>query len=506
MTGRERIVVVGAGMVGHRFVDELARADRFEVHLVGEEQYEPYNRILLSDVLAGRTELSALTLPLPGDGVCFHRGVAATAIDRDAGRVLLDDGSTLGFDRVVLATGARAFVPPIAGLAAGPRHVHVLRTLDDCRDLTARALNARHAVVLGGGLLGLEAACGLRRRGLAVTVLDVDPHVMATQLDPAPAEALRAALGRLGIDVRTGTSVAEVISAHGARPDVRGCEPRSELVAVRLTDDSLLAADLLLVSCGVRADVALATDAGLPVDRGILVDDALTTADPRIHAIGDCAQPPEGITGLLAPGWRQADRLAALLIGDDRPEPADSAPEAVRLKAAGVDLVTIGRRASSAEHTDRVVTVSDPAGGRHVDLVVRGDRLVGATCLGMPAVAASVGVVMERGTPAPLDPLELLNPARAAEPTSPLHMPGETTVCRCNTVSKNDLVHAWEDGADSVAELARRTRATTGCGGCTDAVCGLVDWLRASDPASDQTGAAHSQPAIARTALPVAQP
>jgi len=222
-----------------------------------------------------------------------------------------------------------------------------------------------------------------------------------------------------------------------------------------------------------------------------------------VHAIGDCAQGPDGVTGLLAPGWRQAERLAALLAGTP-PEHALAVPaEPVRLKATGVDLVTTGVRASAARAGDRVVSVSDPRAGRHLDLVLRAGRLVGATCLGMPEVAAATAVVLERGTPAPLDPLSFLRPAAADEPASPLHMPGDTTVCRCNTVTKNDLVRAWEQGADSVDELARTTRATTGCGGCTDAVCGLLDWLRSSDPAP---AAAPSQSRAVPVALPVARP
>src|SRR5690242_18531843 len=157
---KEKIVVVGAGMVGHRFVDELARGDadgRYEIELIGAEEYEPYNRILLSEVLAGRADLRALGLPLPdAERVTFRRGVAAVALDTAAREVLLSDGTRSAYDRLVLATGARAFVPPLPGLAASqehgePRHVHVLRTLDDTRNIAARVMNAKHAVVLGGG-------------------------------------------------------------------------------------------------------------------------------------------------------------------------------------------------------------------------------------------------------------------------------------------------------------------------------------------------------------------
>lgn len=485
----ERVVVVGAGMVGHRFADELVRADRhgrFEIELIGEEEYEPYNRILLSDVLAGRADLKAIGLPAPDPTrVRFWRGVAATGIDLDAGAVRLDDGTQRSFDRLVLATGARAFVPPIAGLEAKPRHVHVLRTLDDCRNIAARAINAKHAVVLGGGVLGLEAACGLRRRGVPVTVLDLDDHLMATQLDAQPAGVLAARLGDLGVDVVTGTSVAEVIGAY------------DELVAVRLTDGTVLSADLMLVSCGVRADVELAREAGLEVDRGVVVDDSLTASDPRVHAIGDCAQSPEPMTGLLAPGWRQAERLAAWLTdarvstlrqAQDDAGPASGGEEPVRLKAAGVDLITMGVRASAARPTDRVVTLSDPGGRRHVDLVLRSDgrgqdTLVGVTCLGAADVAASLSVAYDRRTPLPVDPLALLVPEGRTETSdSPVRMPGTTTVCRCNGVSKKEIVTAWEAGAGTVDAVAVATRATTGCGGCKDVVCGLVDWLNSSDP------------------------
>ncbi|MFL6059927.1 MAG: FAD-dependent oxidoreductase [Marmoricola sp.] len=495
----EKVVVVGAGMVGHRFVDELVRGDhqgRFEIELIGAEEYEPYNRILLSEVLAGRADLRALGLPLPdADRVAFRRGTAVEEIDTASQVVVLADGSRTAYDRLVLATGARAFVPPLPGLAAScdaasddegePRHVHVLRTLDDTRNIAARAMNAKHAVVLGGGLLGLEAACGLRRRGVPVTVVDLDAHVMATQLDAGPARMLAAQLRSLGVDVITGASVAEVISAYG------------EIVAVRLTDERLLAADLMLVSCGIRAETAVAVAAGLTVDRGIVVDEDLCTSDPLVHAIGDCAQPPTGMTGLLAPGWGQASRLAGLMLGHGAAEPFEagaaqppqrSKPDPVKLKAVGVDLVTMGVRAAHATEDDRVLSVSDGGALRHVDLVVRDGELVGLTCLGFPDVSAALTLAYDRRTPLPADPLALLLPASGAgaveETANPMRMPGSTTVCRCTGVTKKQIVTAWEEGATTAEAVAGATRATTGCGGCKDVVCGLVDWLNASDPAT----------------------
>lgn len=476
----QQLVIVGAGMVGHRIAEEVAADGFFDVHLIGDEEYHPYNRILLSEVLAGRADLNSLTLPEPHPSVKVRRGTSVVGIERAAQKVLLSDGGELGYDKLVLATGARAFVPPIEGLEADPKHVHVLRTWDDCRDVTARAVNAKHAVVVGGGLLGLEAACGLRRRGVPVTVLDLAERPMVAQLDDVPAQALTAALENLGVDVRLGVSVAEVISAYG------------ETVAVRLTDDSVLAADLLLLSCGIRPQVGLAESAGLKVERGIVVGDDLTTEDPKIFAIGDCAQPPSGMTGLLAPGWRQAEDLANHLRGAEVEKGAarheTELPEIVKLKAAGIDLVTMGRRGSQAHEGERVIMLSDAASGRHVELVLSSEELVGVTCIGMPELSPALTVHFERRTPLPLDPFSLLVPEPKTEAASPFHMPGGTTVCRCNTVTKNDIVRAWEDGADSVQKVAGATRATTGCGGCTEAVCGLVDWLNTSDSAGVKIG------------------
>lgn len=479
---RETVVVVGAGMVGHRFTEELVlrdRDERFEIHLVGAEEYEPYNRILLTEVLAGRASLRSLGLGAVPDRVHVHRGVAGRVIDRASQEIELSDGTRLGYDRLVLATGARAFVPPLAGLGdglgPGPQHVHVLRDIDDVREVRARAANTRHAVVLGGGVLGLEAACGLAAKGIAVTVVQDQPQVMAGQLDPQPAGVLALALADVGIRVRVGVSVGEVISAYG------------ELVGVRLSDGTVMSADLLLVSCGVRAESALAADAGLAVDRGVVVgDDLASPDDARIYAVGDCAQPPEGGTGLLAPGWSQAERLAAALTGAPSRTATDHGRhQDIHLKAVGVSMVSLGVRATDALADDRVVSVHDPKGRRHVDLVVRDQRLVGVTCVGAPEVAAGAGVVLDRGTPTPLDPLALLVTEQRVEESSPMRMPSSTTVCRCNNVTKHEIVEACEAGASTVEDIAARTRATTGCGGCREVVCGIADWLRASDPGLD---------------------
>ncbi|MGH1564821.1 FAD-dependent oxidoreductase [Mumia sp. DW29H23] len=486
---RTRVVVVGAGMVGTRFAEELVRADpegRFAVTLLGEEEYEPYNRILLTELVAGRAELGGLALARP-HRVTVRNGARVDRIDRES-RTVHVGAEEVAYDHLVLATGARARVPGVPGLdgpargEALPGGVFVLRNVDDARGITAAALNARRAVVVGGGPLGVEAACGLRLRGVKVEVVSFAGHLLDRDLDPEPGRLLAEAVGDLGVGFHGNASLAGV-THHGGHVD-----------AVVLDDGRTLPADLVVLACGAVPETALAATAGLDVAHGVVVgDDLATPADPAVHAIGDCAQTPSGVSGLVAPGWEQARALAAALAGGTAAAPVPVVVDgaAMRLKAAGVSLVAQGRKASTADGA-RVLTVSDPHARRFVEVVVDGDTLVGMTCLGAAELASSLSVQLGRPGIIPLDPLQLLAPSAGsgdATAGSPTTMPGSTTVCRCNGVTKRDLVSAWEDGACSVPALATSTRATTGCGGCVSLVRGIADWLQASDPGVSTTAA-----------------
>ncbi|WP_246169605.1 FAD-dependent oxidoreductase [Actinotalea subterranea] len=555
-----RLVVVGHGMVGSRLVEDLlARAPgAYAVTVLGEEPYEPYNRVLLSEVVAGVVDVASLTLPsvpagAPGTAsVDVRRGTCAVAIDRERRVVVADDGGTHPYDVLVLATGSRARVPAITGLTAPedrrdrdvatdgagapprpglPAGVHALRTLDDAREIVAAAVNAHAAVVLGGGVLGIEAAAGLAGRGVRVTVVHGGPHLMDRQLGPEAAAAAERALDRLGVGLRTGATAREVVLEDG------------HVRALRLGCGTVVPADLLVLTAGTVPAAELAAACGLEVRRGVVVGPDLATRDPAVHAIGDCAEPPEGATGLIAQGWEQARRLATRLarqaVPPERaPGPAEArtaaeptvAPDAgpsagaaasepppptdvVRLKARGVEVVAMGRvgsppdaRAGSVEDRPatvpgrealpaaaptapayRTVRLSDPDAGRHVEVTVAGGVLVGVTCVGAGPVAADLVAAYTRRTPVPDDPAHLLlRPPRGAasataEP-SPMLMPDRTTVCRCNGVTKGDLVATWRSGGRSVEDMAASTRATTGCGGCTEAVCGILEWLGRTDP------------------------
>ncbi|MFE5293769.1 FAD-dependent oxidoreductase [Isoptericola sp. NPDC056618] len=532
-----RVVVIGHGMVGARLADELSRRDgdgALDVTVLGAEPYEPYNRVLLSDVVAGRTDVAAIGMPTVDDGrTRVLRGTAVTAVDRDARVVLTDEGTRHPYDHLVLATGAAARLPDVPGLGtdatALPAGVHALRTLDDAREVVAATVNTPRAVVVGGGVLGVELALGLAGRGLPTTLVHGAGAPMDRQLDDQAGAVLRASLEAAGVAVRTGVRPQEVLVVGGRAVGVR-------LDGATTEPGETLGAGMVVLACGTAPETALARRSGLAVERGVVVGpDLASVTDPRVFAVGDCAQPPEGSRGLVAEGWDQARRLAEHLVAlAARPRPAargegprehlrlpgdGSGPSmAVRLgtllssrapgaRAGGVDargtdvvkvkagplsVVAMGRCGSGRvpQPGERAVRLGDPAAGRFVEAVVAGGVLVGATCVGDARVAADLTAAYTRRTPVPADPaFLLLTPVMpAAEPaSSPEHMPDDATVCRCNGVTKHDIAACVADGATTQDDVARATRATTGCGSCSEAVCGLVEWLGEARQARSET-------------------
>ncbi|GAB7039856.1 MULTISPECIES: FAD-dependent oxidoreductase [Catenuloplanes] len=471
-----KVTIIGYGMAGSRLAAELrARQADVKVTVLGAEPHRAYNRIMLSNLLAGKVgEADVEITEAAGHGVDVRPGATVVSIDRDARTVTTACGEIHPYDHLVLATGGEAIIPDVPGLAGDlPERVAVFRTLDDCRRILAVAETARTAIVLGGGLLGLEAARGLTARGLSVRVVHAVDRLMNRQIDTGASGVLTRTLAGLGIACDLGAETARVASG----PD-----------GVRLTmaDGRVLAADLLVLACGVRAETGLARAAGLAVRRGVLVDDAMRTSDPGVSAIGDCAE-HDGVTGgLVAPAWEQARVVAARLTGED-PDAVYRPPAVVtRLKAAGIDLAAMGALTGPEE-----LTFADPARGTYARLVIDGDRLAGAIMLGDNPAIGTVIQLFDRGTPVPSDRRALLlgralgaAPVTVAE--SPALMPDAATVCQCNNVSKGAIVRCWRSGARSVGDVVAATRATTGCGTCRDAVCGIVDWLSAVDsPASE---------------------
>ncbi|WP_432087017.1 MULTISPECIES: NAD(P)/FAD-dependent oxidoreductase [unclassified Streptomyces] len=394
-----RIVVVGGGTAGAR----LAR--RLPVTLLGEEPHAPYNRVLLADVLAGR--YAPEVIALPGTRGPARLGTRAVRIDRAARTVECADGSLVGYDRLVLATGSNPVLPPLRGLrgAALPAGVHPFRTLDDCLALRAAVRPGVRAVVVGGGLLGVSAARALAALGADVVLAQQGERLMERQLDAHASALLREHVESLGVEVHTECRVGGLRQRDGA------------VTAVELADGFVLDAGVVVLACGVRPRVALAREAGLDVATGIVVDDELRTSDPFVHAVGDCAEHAGRVYGLAGPALEQADALAEVLARETGTEAADasaSVPPAAytgtraltRLTLTGprpLDLAAFGE--VTARPGDDTVQLTDPTRGAYRKVVVRGDRLVGGVLLGDLAAVGALARAWEGDEALPEAPL-----------------------------------------------------------------------------------------------------
>ena len=485
MSTRRQLTVIGNGMAGARLVEEIVARDRdaYDITIFGDEPYGNYNRILLSGVLAGTHEPKDIFInPLgwyESHGVRLRAGVRVARIDRARSAVIAADGHEQPYDDLVIATGSSPFVPPLDGLVTDTGTcrdgVFVFRTLDDCHAMRAHASRARRAAVIGGGLLGLEAARGLLELGLEVHVVHLMPHLMEVQLDGEAGALLRASIDRLGVRTHLPRRTTAVLGA----PAISG---------LLFDDGSRLECDMVVVSAGIRPNAALARDAGLPVERGIVVNDDLASpADSRIFAIGECAQHRGQTYGLVAPLWEQAQVLADRLTRR-RPDAAYTGSRvSTKLKVMGIDLTVMGEK--DAAPGDEVVHYSEPSRGVYKKMLVRDGRLAGAILLGDPDGAPGLLQAFDRNLPLPSNRAELLFPnTRADAPLSAASLPDDAQICNCNGVSKGRLRAAIAEGCRSLRTLCSATRAGTGCGSCKPQVQQVLEaiagGLVADDPAS----------------------
>lgn len=465
---RPRLLLVGNGMTGERLLDELlvrGALDRFSVTVVGEERHAAYNRILLTSVLAGADPDSIVTKPLDWytrHGIVLLADRRVQHLDTEHRRAHLDDGIELDYDVAVLATGSEAMRSPIAGIGqpGGPPvdGVHVFRTLDDCLRLRADATagsSGPDAGVIGGGLLGLEAAKALLDHGKRVTLVHTTDSLLDAQLDDVGGRFLRRSVEALGIRVVTGRA-ASLLARQ--TPD-----------AIVLEDGRTVPAQLVVLATGVRPRVDVADASGIATNRAILVDDRLATSAPGVYAIGDCVEHASTTFGLVAPGWEHAGVLADLLAGT-RPEARYAGSTTyTRLKVAGIDVVSMG--VTDAGPDDEVVQVIEERRGVYRKLIVRGGRLVGACAVGDPAAGAPLLQLLERGDPLPTNAIDVLCSPNAFAGAGQL----SSEVCTCNHVGEPALVAAIESGCDSLDALRACTRAGTGCGSCVGQLKRLLE-------------------------------
>ncbi len=476
MERKQRLVVIGNGMAGARFVEELlARggAEQFEIVMFGDEPYGNYNRILLSGVLSGTHREGDIFLnPLAWydrNGVTLHAGKQVRSIDRKA-KLVRADGLDVPYDLLVLATGSAPFLPPIEGLrdASGAlkKGVFVFRTLDDCHGIAkyAREGGTRRAAVLGGGLLGLEAARGLLNFELEVNVVHLMPHLMELQLDVMASLILRQTLERMKVKIQLEKQTREV----------RG---QDRVEGLRFRDGTALDCELLVISAGIRPNAGLAKDCGLEVARGVVVDDRMASSDPDIYAIGECAEHRGALYGLVAPLWDQARVLADHLSKRRIDARYVGSKTSTKLKVMGVELAVMGDR-DPVRDDDEVVTYSEPARGIYKKLIVRKSKLIGAILLGDASAAPSLLQAFDRGAELPPARGELLFPSARGEGETGIdvaELADDAQVCNCNGVSKGDLVAAVRKGNRSLKMLCDATRAGTGCGACKGQVAAILE-------------------------------
>ncbi|MFF4878106.1 nitrite reductase large subunit NirB [Micromonospora sp. NPDC000668] len=454
------LVVIGNGMVGQRFVDALRARDpqgRWRVTVLGEERRPAYDRVRLSAFFDGVSE-SELNLHTPHDGVRLRLGEPATTIDRSR-RVVTTATGEYRYDMLVLATGSYPFVPPVPGTELPG--VFVYRTLDDLAAIQAYARGRRAGAVIGGGLLGLEAANALRLLGLSTDVVEFAPRLMPVQVDQAGGAMLRRYVEELGVRTHLGVATTAI------RPG-----PDGAVAALGLSDGADIDADLVVVAAGIRPRDELARAAGLPLGPrgGVLVDATCRTADERIWAVGECAAVDGTCHGLVAPGYATAEVVADRLVGGAATFPG--ADSATKLKLLGVDVASFGD-AHGATPGCLDVTFTDPATRVYAKLVLSDDAhtLLGGVLVGdanaYPTLRASVG------GPLPAAPLALLAPDGGGADAGAL--PAAAQVCSCNAVTRSDVDAAIAGGCADVPALKACTRAGTSCGSCVPTLKQLLD-------------------------------
>ncbi|WP_461517483.1 nitrite reductase large subunit NirB [Porticoccus sp.] len=465
------VVVIGNGMVGHHYVDQLAGSGvAAKITVIGAEPRPAYDRVHLSEFFAGRKpeELALTTREHYKElGVDAHFGDAVVAIDRDAKVVTTEGGRTFHYDKLVMATGSYPFVPPIPG--ANLSNCLVYRTIDDLGMIQAKSKNAKVGVVVGGGLLGLEAANALQNLGLQTHVVEFAPGLMGVQLDGGGSTMLRRKIEALGVQVHTSKATQTIEETHG--------KGNTRLV-MNFADGETLATDVIVFSAGIRPSDQLAKDCGLEVGPrgGITIDYHCRTSDSDIFAIGECALYGGMIFGLVAPGYRMAEVAVSQLSGEHNS--FKGADMSTKLKLLGVDVGSIG---DSHGKTDGAIsyTFSDEREEVYKRLIVSAD---GKTALGAVLVGdcSDYDTLLQyylNGIELPANPEAMILPA--SEGGAPLlgaaALPATATICSCHNVSKGDIISAIDGGCCSLADVKSCTAASTGCGGCAALLKNVVD-------------------------------
>jgi nitrite reductase (NADH) large subunit len=483
---KRKLVVIGNGMAGARVVEEILRRahDEFDIAMFGAEPYGNYNRILLSNVLNLSQKATEIFMnPLAWyeeNKVRLHAGVKVTRIDRErrvvigkpllrnavpyaAGETGVDTVSTIeeSYDHVIIATGSRPFVPPMEGF--GQPGTFLFRTIDDCERIAEYAKGCSRAAVIGGGLLGLEAARGLLSHGVEVTVLEAAPQLMIQQLDADAGQILKTTMEGMGVKVLCEKLTTHIVSQKG------------KIAHLLLKDGSRVETDMVVVSAGIRPITEVAVASGLTVNKGIVCDDRMRTSDPEISALGECVEHRGKLYGLVDPIWEQAGVLADILTGKNPEAAYQGSRLGTKLKVMGVELASMGET-KPATPEDEVIVYREPKRGVYKKLIIRNETLVGAILLGEIDTATLLLQHFQSGSKISGRRADLLFALREGPSMlDALNMPDSFQVCNCHGVSKKAIVEAIRGGAKSVGKVGACTKAGTGCQSCKGVIGHLID-------------------------------
>ncbi len=465
---KERLVMIGNGMAGVRTLEELLKLapDLYDITVFGAEPFGNYNRILLSPVLAGEKTLDDIMLNdldwYASRGITLHAGKKVVAIDRRRRRVVAEDGTEAPYDRLLLATGSNPMILPVPG-----RDLEGVITFRDIHDVNAMleaSRCGRHAVVIGGGLLGLEAANGLKERGMTVTVVHLMDTLMERQLDKPAGALLKRALEEKGLTFLMETETEAILGEEEVR-------------AVRFKDGTEIPADLVVMAVGIRPNIELARAAGLYCERGVVVNDTLQTFDPRIYAVGECVQHRGRTYGLVAPLFEMARVCANHLarLGYARYE---GTVTSTKLKVTGIDLFSAGDFHGDADSEE--IVLRDDSQGIYKKLVLKDDRIRGAVLYGDTMDGSWYFQLMRDGTNiADIRDHLLFGQAHLGDSghggqNAASALSDDMEVCGCNGVCKGDIVRAITDkGLFTLDDVRAHTKASSSCGSCT----GLVEQI-----------------------------
>jgi nitrite reductase (NADH) large subunit len=462
MTHRRSLVVIGHGMVGHKFVTaaiERGLTLDWDIIVLGEEPRAAYDRVGLSYFFAGSTAEDLSLLPegrYPDDVVRLELNAEVVRIERDVRRVTLADGRDFRYDALVLATGSYPFVPPLPGREATNRFVY--RTIEDLEAIRAASADATAGAVIGGGLLGLEAANALLNLGLTTHVVEMAPRLMPLQVDAGGGEMLARHIESLGVKLHLGASTESIVA-----------DDRGRVAQLRMVDADPIDIGVLVFSAGIRPRDELARDCGLDVGErgGVIVDETCRTSDANIYASGEVACALGRTYGLVAPGYTMAEIVATTLAGGTAA--FTGADMSTKLKLLGVDVASFGD-AFGQTPGSLELTYSDSVSKTYKKIVVSddGSKLLGGILVGDASLYLTLRPMVTSAVPLPPNPEELILPARSGAPAGigPIALPDEATICSCENVDKGAIVGAITGGACSIAQIKNCTKAGTGCGSC----------------------------------------